>query len=33
MLIGVSALDLGYAVITHNVRYFKMIPGLVVKAL
>jgi|CZKS01.1.fsa_nt_gi predicted nucleic acid-binding protein len=33
LLIGVSALDLGYAVMTHNVRHFQMIPGLVVRAL
>jgi tRNA(fMet)-specific endonuclease VapC len=31
LLIGVAALDLGYAVITHNVRHFQMIPDLVVK--
>jgi tRNA(fMet)-specific endonuclease VapC len=28
LLIGVSALDLGYAVMTHNVRHFQMIPNL-----
>ncbi|MGD0296558.1 MAG: PIN domain-containing protein [Bryobacteraceae bacterium] len=33
MLIGVSALNLGYAVMTHNVRHFQMIPDLVVKQL
>jgi predicted nucleic acid-binding protein len=33
LLIGVSALDLGYAVVTHNVRHFQMIPNLVVKQL
>jgi len=33
LLIGVSALDLGYAVMTHNVRYFQMIPNLEVKQL
>ncbi len=32
LLIGVSALDLGYAVMTHNVRHFQMIPDLVVKS-
>jgi predicted nucleic acid-binding protein len=31
MLIGVSALNLGYAVILHNVRHFQMIPNLEVK--
>lgn len=31
LLIGVSALDLGYAVMTHNVRHFQMIPNLEVK--
>ena len=33
LLIGVSALDLGYAVVTHNLRHFRMIPGLDVKPL
>ena len=33
LLIGVSALDLGYAVATHNVRHFTLIPGLEVKQL
>lgn len=33
LLIGVSALDLGYAVMTHNVRHFQTIPDLVVKSL
>jgi|SRR5215472_1327640 len=33
LLIGVSALDLGYAVVTHNVRHFHMIPNLQVKQL
>ena len=33
LLIGVSALELGYAVITHNVRHFQMIPDLIVKQL
>ena len=30
LLIGVTALELGYAVVTHNVRHFRMIPNLVV---
>src|SRR5271169_6490415 len=29
--IGVSALDLGYSVVTHSVRHFQMIPSLVVR--
>jgi len=33
LLIGVSALDLGYAVVTHSMRHFRMIPGLDVKQL
>jgi len=33
LLIGVTALDLGYAVVTHDVRHFGMIPNLVVKQL
>ena len=33
LLIGVSALDLGYAVATHNIRHFEMIPDLEVKQL
>jgi tRNA(fMet)-specific endonuclease VapC len=33
LLIGATALELGYAVVTHNVRHFRMIPGLVVKEL
>jgi predicted nucleic acid-binding protein len=33
MLIGVSALSLGYAVMTQNVRHFQMIPNLVLKQL
>jgi predicted nucleic acid-binding protein len=28
LLIGVSALELGYAVATQNLRHFRMIPGL-----
>lgn len=31
--IGVTALELGYAVATHNVRHFAMIPGLEIKPL
>lgn len=33
LLIGVSALYLGYAVLTHNVRHFQRIPNLEVKQL
>lgn len=33
LLIGVSALNLGYAVLTHNVRHFEKIPNLEVKRL
>ena len=33
LLIGVSALDLGYAVITHNARHFQLIPNLEVRQL
>jgi predicted nucleic acid-binding protein len=29
--IGVTALELGYAVATHNARHFRMIPNLEVK--
>jgi predicted nucleic acid-binding protein len=28
LLIGVTALELGYRVATHNVRHFEMVPGL-----
>jgi predicted nucleic acid-binding protein len=28
LLIGVTALELGYSVATRNLRHFKMIPGL-----
>jgi predicted nucleic acid-binding protein len=28
LLIGVTALELGYSVATANLRHFKMIPGL-----
>lgn len=31
LAIGATALDLGYAVATHNARHFAMIPNLVVK--
>lgn len=30
LLIGVTALELGYSVATANVRHFQMIPGLVI---
>lgn len=30
LLIGATALHLGYAVATHNVRHFRLIPGLTV---
>ena len=30
LLIGATALHLGYAVLTHNVRHFQVIPGLTV---
>jgi predicted nucleic acid-binding protein len=33
LLIGVSALDLDYAVATHNMRHFERIPGLLVRKL
>jgi predicted nucleic acid-binding protein len=33
LIIGATALDLGYAVVTHNVRHFAMIPNLLVKQL
>jgi predicted nucleic acid-binding protein len=29
--IGVTALQFGNAIATHNIRHFEMIPGLVVK--
>ena len=28
LLIGVTALELGYQIVTHNVRHFRLIPGL-----
>jgi predicted nucleic acid-binding protein len=33
LLIGTTALELGYAVVTHNTRHFQMIPNLEVKQL
>jgi predicted nucleic acid-binding protein len=33
LLIGATALELGYAVATANVRHFQMIPNLVVHQL
>ena len=33
LLIGATALELGYGVATHNVRHFRLIPSLVVRAL
>lgn len=33
LLIGATALELGYGVATHNVRHFGMIPGLEIKPL
>jgi len=33
LLIGATALELGCAVATHNIRHFQMIPGLDVKSL
>lgn len=33
LLIGVTALELGYGVATHNVRHFHMVPGLSVMRL
>lgn len=33
LLIGATALHLGFEVVTENVRHFQMIPGLVVKQL
>ena len=33
LLIGVTALDLGYAVATHNVKHFEKIPDLKIKPL
>jgi predicted nucleic acid-binding protein len=31
LLIGATALELGYAVATHNSRHFELIPGLTVR--
>jgi tRNA(fMet)-specific endonuclease VapC len=33
LLIGATALELDYSVLTHNVRHFHMIPGLTVREL
>ncbi len=33
LLIGVTALELDYAVATHNVRHFRLIPDLPVRSL
>jgi predicted nucleic acid-binding protein len=33
LLIGVTALELGYRVATSNVRHFKMVPGLEIVSL
>jgi len=33
MLIGATALEIGYSVVTNNVRHFQMIPDLVVRHL
>ena len=33
LIIGVTALEFDYAVVTRNVRHFEMIPNLVVKTL
>ena len=33
LLIGATALELGYSVATHNSRHFELIPGLTVKKL
>ncbi len=33
LLIGATALELGYSVVTHNMRHFEMIPNLEVKQL
>jgi len=33
LLIGATALELGYVVVTHNVRHFRMIPNLDVRQL
>jgi predicted nucleic acid-binding protein len=33
LLTGATALELGYSVVTHNVRHFEMIPNLEVKQL
>ena len=33
LLIGVTALELDYAVVTHNIRHFRLIPNLPVRPL
>lgn len=33
LLIGVTAMEIGYAVATHNVRHFRLIPNLAVRPL
>ena len=33
LLIGATALELGYSVLTHNTRHFEAIPGLIVTRL
>jgi predicted nucleic acid-binding protein len=33
LLIGATAIDIGYAVATHNLRHFAMIPELIVRPL
>ena len=33
LLIGATALELGYSAVTHNVRHFRMIPALEVRQL
>ena len=33
LLIGTTALELGYSVVTHNLRHFEMIPGRAVRRL
>jgi predicted nucleic acid-binding protein len=33
LLIGATAVELGYSVVTHNVRHFRMIPNLDVQQL
>ena len=33
LLIGATALEIGYAIVTNNVRHFQMIPDLIVRQL